>query len=125
MSAHRIAHFDCFSGISGDMTLGALIGAGVPADAIRAGLDSLKLPLTMEVEETLRGCFVATQVTIKAPDDQPQRFLTDIQAIIESGQLTQKQRDLALGIFRRIGEAEAAAHGMELDKVHFHEVGAL
>jgi uncharacterized protein (TIGR00299 family) protein len=125
LKSHRIAHFDCFSGISGDMTLGALIGAGVPADAIRAGLDTLKLPITMEVAETLRGCFVATQVTIKAPDEQPHRFLKDIQAIIESGGLTQKQRDLALRIFRRIGEAEAAAHGVELDKVHFHEVGAL
>lgn len=124
-SSNRIAHFDCFSGISGDMTLGALIGAGVPADAIRAGLDSLKLPITMEVEDTLRGCFVATLVTIKGPDEQPHRFLKDIQEIIEKGAITQKQRDLALQIFRRIGEAEAAAHGMELDKVHFHEVGAL
>src|SRR5215212_8742857 len=109
MSAQRIAHFDCFSGISGDMTLGALIGAGVSADAIRAGLDSLQLPITMEVEETLRGCFVATQVTIKAPEEQPHRFLKDIQQIIEKGKLTQKQRDLALNIFQRIGEAEAAA----------------
>jgi len=125
MSSNRIAHFDCFSGISGDMTLGALIGAGVSADAIRSGLDSLQLPITMDVEETLRGCFVATQVTIKGPDEQPHRFLRDIQTIIEAGRLTQKQRDLALAIFRRIGAAEAAAHGMELDKVHFHEVGAL
>ncbi len=121
----RIAHFDCFSGISGDMTLGALIGAGVPVEAIRFGLDSLKLPIVLEVEETLRGCFAATLVNIKAPEDQPQRFLREIQEIINQGNLNPNQRKIALTIFQRIGEAEAAAHGMSIDQVHFHEVGAL
>ncbi len=121
----RIAHFDCFSGISGDMTLGALIGVGVPVDVIRDGLMSLQLPIELEVEEVLRSCFAATYVTIKAPNDQPQRFLKDIQAIIERGKLTPKAKQLAHTIFQRIGEVEAAAHGMSIDQVHFHEVGAL
>jgi pyridinium-3,5-bisthiocarboxylic acid mononucleotide nickel chelatase len=121
----RIAHFDCFSGISGDMTLGALIGAGVPVDVIRDGLMSLQLPIELEVEEVLRSCFAATYVTIKAPDEQPQRFLKDIREIIERGKLTSKAKQLALTIFQRIGEVEAAAHGMSLDQVHFHEVGAI
>lgn len=121
----RIAHFDCFSGISGDMTLGALIGTGVPVEAIREGLDSLQLQINLEVEEVLRGCFAATYVTIKAPDEQPQRFLKDIKEIIHRAKLTDKARTLALNIFQRIGEAEAAAHGIDIDKVHFHEVGAI
>ena len=121
----RIAHFDCFSGISGDMTLGALIGAGVPVEVIRDGLMSLKLPIEMEVEEVLRSCFAATHVTVKAPDDQPQRFLKDIKEIIDRGKLTPKTKQLAHAIFQRLGEVEAAAHGMSIDQVHFHEVGAL
>lgn len=121
----RIAHFDCFSGISGDMTLGALIGAGVPVDVIRDGLMSLQLPIEMEVEVVLRRCFAATYVTIKAPDDQPQRFLKDIKEIIDRGKLTPKAKQLALTIFQRLGEVEAAAHGMSIDQVHFHEVGAI
>ncbi|MFT3880993.1 MAG: nickel pincer cofactor biosynthesis protein LarC [Gemmatales bacterium] len=121
----RIAHFDCFSGISGDMTLGALIGAGVPVEVIRDGLMSLQLPIVLEVEEVLRSCFAATYVTIKAPDDQPQRFLKDIKQIIDRGKLTPKAKQLAHTIFQRLGEVEAAAHGMSIDQVHFHEVGAI
>jgi uncharacterized protein (TIGR00299 family) protein len=121
----RIAHFDCFSGISGDMTLGALIGAGVPVEVIRDGLMSLQLPIELEVEEVLRSCFAATYVTIKAPDDQPQRFLKDIKAIIDRGKLAPKAKQLAHTIFQRLGEVEAAAHGMSIDQVHFHEVGAI
>jgi pyridinium-3,5-bisthiocarboxylic acid mononucleotide nickel chelatase len=121
----RIAHFDCFSGISGDMTLAALLGAGVPFDLIKTGLDSLQLPITFEVEEVLRGCFAAKYVNITAPADQPQRFLKDIQAIIDRGSLTPRARKWAHAIFQKLGEAEAAAHGMSIDHVHFHEVGAI
>lgn len=121
----RIAHFDCFSGISGDMTLGALLGAGVPFEVIKQGLDSLELPIQFEVEEVLRGCFAAKYVTISAPADQPQRFLKDIQQIIDRGQLTERARKWAHAIFQKLGEAEAAAHGMSIDHVHFHEVGAI
>lgn len=121
----RIAHFDCFSGISGDMTLGALIGAGVPVEVIRQGIDSLQLPITLEVEEVLRGCFAATYVNVQAADDQPQRHLKEILAIIEKSSLTPKAKKMAQTIFQRIGEAEAAVHGMSIDQVHFHEVGAL
>lgn len=121
----RTAHFDCFSGISGDMTLAALISAGVPIEVLREGMASLQLPIELEVEEVLRGCFAATYVHIKAPQEQPQRFLKDIQTIILGGKLTPGARHLALAIFQKLGEAEAAAHGMSIDQVHFHEVGAL
>src|SRR5947208_9297589 len=121
----RVAHFDCFSGISGDMTLAALIDAGVDADAIRRGLDSLGLPIRLEVEKVRKGGFASTYVRVEAPEEDTHRFLHDVEEILGRGSLTPKQRELALRIFRRLAQAEAAAHGMPLDRVHFHEVGAL
>jgi pyridinium-3,5-bisthiocarboxylic acid mononucleotide nickel chelatase len=121
----RVAHFDCFSGISGDMTLAALIDAGVDAEAIRAGLDSLGLPIKMEIEKVKRNGLAATYVNIEAPDQESHRYLPDVEAIIGKGTLNEKQRNLAQSIFRRLAAAEGAVHGMPVDKVHFHEVGAL
>jgi len=121
----KVAHFDCFSGISGDMTLAALVDAGVDSDAIRRGINSLGLPINLEFEKTRRNGIAATYVHIEVPEETTHRFLPEIEQILQRGQLTPKQRDLALRIFRRLGEAEAAVHGTTIDKVHFHEVGAL
>jgi uncharacterized protein (TIGR00299 family) protein len=121
----RVAHFDCFSGISGDMVLGAVIDAGVPADAIRAALDSLGLPIKLEVEKVKRCGFVATKATVEAADQEEYRFLPDVEAILAKGALTPKQRELATTIFRKVAVAESTVHGMPLERVHFHEVGAL
>jgi uncharacterized protein (TIGR00299 family) protein len=121
----RALHFDCFSGISGDMTLGALIDAGVDAAAIRAAIDSLGLPIQLEVNKIRKGGFAATEVRVVAPEEHTHRHLPDVEAILGRGSLTDRQKDLALRIFRRLAEAEATAHGMPLEKVHFHEVGAL
>ncbi|MBX9580516.1 MAG: nickel pincer cofactor biosynthesis protein LarC [Gemmataceae bacterium] len=121
----RVAHFDCFSGISGDMVLGAVIDAGVPADAVRAALDSLGLPITLEVERVKRNGIAGTKATVTAPDQEEYRFLPDVEAIISKGSLTDRQRNTALAIFRKLATAEAAVHGMPVERVHFHEVGAL
>src|SRR5438552_3374428 len=121
----KVAHFDCFSGISGDMTLGALIDAGVDAEAIRGGLDSLGLPVRLEVAKVRKGGFAATEVRVETPEEPRHRFLPQVEEILQRGSLTPRQRDLALRIFRRLAEAEAAVHGLPLEKVHFHEVGAL
>jgi uncharacterized protein (TIGR00299 family) protein len=121
----KALHFDCFSGISGDMTLGALIDAGVDADAIRSAIDSLGLPIRLEIEKVRKGGFAATHVHVEAPEETAHRFLPEIEEILHRGQLTDRQRGLAVRIFRRLGEAEAAVHGMPLERVHFHEVGAL
>jgi pyridinium-3,5-bisthiocarboxylic acid mononucleotide nickel chelatase len=121
----KALHFDCFSGISGDMTLAALIDAGVDADAIRRGLDSLGLPIRLEVEKVRKGGFAATAARIEAPEETDHRFLPEVEEILQRGALTPRQRDLALRIFRRLAEAESAAHGLPLERVHFHEVGAL
>src|SRR5262245_10493086 len=107
------------------MVLGAVIDAGVPADAIRAALDSLGLPIKLEVEKVKRCGFAATKATIEAADQEDYRFLADVEAILAKGALTPKQRELAAAIFRKVAVAEATVHGMPLDRVHFHEVGAL
>jgi pyridinium-3,5-bisthiocarboxylic acid mononucleotide nickel chelatase len=121
----RVLHFDCFSGISGDMTVAALIDAGVDADAIRAALESFGLPITLEIEKVKRNGIAATYVNVIAPDQEEYRFLPDVEAILAKGRLTPRQRELALAIFRKLAVAEAAVHGMPVERVHFHEVGAL
>src|SRR5262245_66318190 len=107
------------------MVLGAVLDAGVPADAIGAALASLGLPITLEVERVKRCGFAATKATVVAPDQEDYRFLPDIEAILAKAALTPKQRELATAIFRKLAAAEAAAHGMPIERVHFHEVGAL
>jgi hypothetical protein len=121
----KVAHFDCFSGCSGDMILAALLDAGVDAAAVRAGIDSLGLPIHLEIEKVRKGGFAATYIRIEAPEETSHRFLPEMEAILQRGQLTPSQQELALRIFRRLAQAEATVHGMPLDKVHFHEVGAL
>jgi uncharacterized protein (TIGR00299 family) protein len=121
----KALHFDCFSGISGDMTLAALIDAGADLDVIRAAIASLGLPIQFEAEKVRKGGFAATAVRIEAPPEDTHRFLPDVEEILRRANLTPRQLDLALRIFRRLAEAEAAAHGMPLQRVHFHEVGAL
>lgn len=121
----RALHFDCFSGISGDMTLAALIDAGVDVEAVREGIASLSLPIRLEVAKVRKGGFAATQITIEAPPEHTHRHLPEVEEILHRGRLTAPQRELALRIFRRLAQAEAMAHDLPLDKVHFHEVGAL
>src|SRR6266542_2821991 len=107
------------------MTLAALIDAGVDAGAVCSAIASLGLPITVEVEKVRKGGFAATHVRVEAPTEDRHRFLPDVEEILQRGSLTPRQRELALKIFRRLAEAEAAVHGMPLEKVHFHEVGAL
>src|SRR5262245_50125946 len=116
----KALHFDCFSGISGDMTLGALIDAGLPANALRDGLDSLGLPIKLHIDKVRKGGFAATQVWVEAPEENEDRYLPDIEAILAKGSLTPSQLELALRIFRKLAEAEAAVHGMPIERVHFH-----
>jgi hypothetical protein len=122
----RIAYLDCASGISGDMLLGALIDAGVELAAVQAGIDSLGLPscrlVTSEVKK--RG-FRALQVTVEQEPEHAHRHLHQIAAMIERSTLSTEQQDLAQRIFRRLAEAEAKVHGTTIEKVHFHEVGAV
>ena len=102
----RIAYLDCASGISGDMTLGALVDAGVDLGAIQAGIDSLGLPSCRLVSETVkkRG-FRATQITVEHEPEHAHRHLHHIAAMIDQSVLTPAQRGLATRIFTRLAES--------------------
>lgn len=121
----RVAHFDCFSGLSGDMILGACIDAGVDVEVIRSALDSLGLNIKLEVERVKKKGIAATKANVIVADEKKHRHLPDIERIIASGSLSDEQRELALKIFRKVAEAEAKVHRIPIEKVHFHEVGAL
>ena len=121
----RIAYFDCFSGISGDMTLAALVSAGWPPAEVellpsRLGLEGV----SVAVSETRRGPFAATRVDVRVEGAQPHRHLHHVVAILERAQLPARVRQRAAEVFRRLAEAEAEVHGSTVEKVHFHEVGA-
>jgi uncharacterized protein (TIGR00299 family) protein len=122
----RIAYLDCASGISGDMTLGALIDAGTELPAIQAGIDSLGLPSCRLVRaDVKKKGFRATQITIEHEPEHKHRHLHHITAMIDGSTLTARQKDLAKRIFQKLAEAEAKVHGTTIEKVHFHEVGAV
>jgi hypothetical protein len=122
----KLAYFDCFSGISGDMTLGALIDAGCSSDLLRAELKSLQVPgWTLSSEKVWKNGMAATYVQVKTEDQQKHRSLRTILEILNSSQLDPKVRERASRIFQKLGEAEAHVHDAPVEKVHFHEVGAV
>ena len=121
----RIGYFDCFSGISGDMTLGALADAGVDPRAIQSAVASLGLPCELAFETVRRGGFRANYAKVIAPPEHAHRHLHHIEAMIDRSTLSPRQNELAKRIFLRLGEAESAVHGVDIKKIHFHEVGAV
>jgi uncharacterized protein (TIGR00299 family) protein len=121
-----IAYLDCFSGISGDMILGSLVDAGCSLDQLEAELR--RLPLTgwkLSAAKVKRHGFAATRVAVEAGEHHHHRSLTVILQLIAQANLPARVADRASSIFRRLGEAEARVHGLPVDKVHFHEVGAV
>ena len=127
IGAMKIAYFDCASGVSGDMMLGALVDSGVPLEALQAGIDSLGLPSCRLVSnEVKRHGFRGCKISVEHEPESAHRHLHHITDRIDaSSVLTTPQKDLAKRIFTRLGEAEAKVHGSTLRKVHFHEVGAV
>lgn len=120
------AHFDCVSGIAGDMTLAALISAGWPEAELLALPARLKLEgVGIVVTRTRRGPFAAVHVDVRATEQQPHRHLHHIDAILDAAELPARVIEQAKWVFRRLAEAEAEVHGSTVAKVHFHEVGAV
>ncbi|UCD32270.1 MAG: LarC family nickel insertion protein, partial [Desulfobacterales bacterium] len=121
-----LAYFDCFSGISGDMTLGAFIDLGVPVGFLA---DSLaEIPLTgfdLAVSDLSRNGITAKSVQVHTQDDRTSRDYSTIVSLIEKSPLPRKVKEKSIDIFDRIAEAEAAIHGCSKNEVHFHEVGAV
>jgi len=81
----NVLHFDCFSGISGDMTLAALLDLGVPYETVYDGISSLGLPIKLIIEKTTKGGFAATQINVVAPEEDEHRHLPEIEAILSTG----------------------------------------
>ncbi len=121
-----LAYLDCFSGISGDMLLGALLDAGLPLERLQAGLAALplggyRLEVELYSDKGIRGKRVAVEMT----EPQPERHLSEIEQIITASQLPPAIQEGALAVFRALAEAEAQVHGVPVEAVHFHEVGAV
>src|SRR5215813_1052811 len=122
----KLAYFDCFSGISGDMTLGALVDAGCPVDHLRDELRGLQVAgWELSAEKVWKNGMAATYVKVKAEDQQKHRSPTAILEILTKSRLALPVRDRAAAIFTKLGEAEARVHDAPLEKIHFHEVGAV
>lgn len=121
----RIAWLDCFSGISGDMLLGALADAGAPQAELCAIPEKLGLTnVRVEFERVDRCHLQATKAHVIVEAGHAHRSLSGILKRIEGAQLGVRTRESAARVFRRLGEAEAEIHGIPVEKVHFHEVGA-
>ena len=122
-----IAYFDCFSGISGDMTLGAIVDAGISMESLRAELSRLNLAgYELTAEKVMRSGIAATKVhVISDREDQKPRHLSDILEIIDRSSLKASVKEKSSRIFTRLADAEAKIHLTERNSIHFHEVGAL
>jgi pyridinium-3,5-bisthiocarboxylic acid mononucleotide nickel chelatase len=122
----RIAYFDCFSGVSGDMILGALIDAGLDPDALRRTLAGVPLSgYEITAEKVVKNGIAASRVSVIVSGHQHGRNLNDILDIINTASLNDCVKQSASDIFRKIGRTEAEIHNVGIEKIHFHEVGAV
>jgi uncharacterized protein (TIGR00299 family) protein len=122
----RCLYFDCFAGISGDMTIGALIDLGVDFEELKKQLSTLDLSAyELDAESVKRSGIAATKFTVKVDEArQPARKLADIHTLIDNSGLSDAVKQGSLQVFEKLAEAEAQVHGSTIDRIHFHEVGA-
>jgi pyridinium-3,5-bisthiocarboxylic acid mononucleotide nickel chelatase len=120
----KICYFDAFSGISGDMTVGSLVDAGADPAALEAGLLSLGTEATYRFEKVKRRGIAATKFHVDGGEAKAHRHLPHILKMIDGTDLPARAKDNAKAVFERLGAAEAEVHGVPIEKVHFHEVGA-
>jgi hypothetical protein len=123
----RIAYFDCFSGISGDMVLGALIDLGLPVEKLKKELKKLPFPSwTIEAFREKRHSLSGVNVKIRIKNCKGLSLsLKEIDRTIKTSSLSSNVKTMSRAIFRRVAEAEARVHGEVLKDVHFHEIGAI
>jgi uncharacterized protein (TIGR00299 family) protein len=121
----KICYFDAFSGISGDMTVGALLDAGADWTALKRSLESLNLAATFRLERVKRHGLSAAKFSVDAGEQKSHRHLSQIEKIIQAGEIPENARRRALQVFRALAEAEARCHDVPIERVHFHEVGAV
>ena len=121
----RVACLDASSGISGDLFLGALVDAGVPLEVLQSAVDSVGVDgLRLTAARTSRAGVAATKVDVTFPPQGEHRHLHQIVALIEGASLDGDVKERAIAVFARLAEVEAAVHGVDVEHVHFHEVGA-
>jgi pyridinium-3,5-bisthiocarboxylic acid mononucleotide nickel chelatase len=122
----KTAYLDCFSGISGDMFVGALLDAGLELRALQEALDGLRLTgVRVEARPEGRNGIHGTRFLVTVEEDvQPERHFGDIQHILEQGRLADRVLERSLAVFQALAEAEGRIHNRPVDQVHFHEVGA-
>jgi len=125
-SVGRIAYLDCFSGISGDMLLGALLDVGVTLEGMREEL--AKIPLggySLETKRVTKGGIAAQRAIVNVRERQSPRTLADVKAIITKSSLPSADRERGSAVFKRLAEAEATVHGETVETVQLHDVGAV
>jgi uncharacterized protein (TIGR00299 family) protein len=121
----KICYLDAFSGISGDMTVGALIDAGADGSQLVRALDDLGTGAKFEVEKTKRRGIAASKFRVLGGDAKGHRHLKHILEIIAKSGISERAKQNSSAVFQRLGEAEAKVHDISIEKVHFHEVGAV
>lgn len=122
----KIAYFDCFSGISGDMTVGALLDAGLKIETLEKELKKLGLSgYQLEVKKVVKKGISATQFKVKIKEEGVERRFKDILTILEKSKLDEEIKKGTKKIFFNIAQAESKIHQKDIDKIHFHEIGGL
>jgi uncharacterized protein (TIGR00299 family) protein len=121
----KICYFDAFSGISGDMTVGALLDAGADWVQVEGALNSSGLEAKFRLEKTKRKGMPASKFFVDFEEQKKHRHLPHIEKMILAGSLSENAQRNSLAVFRRLGEAEAKSHNIPIEEVHFHEVGAI
>lgn len=121
-----IAYFDCFSGIAGDMILGALIDLGVPVSVMKKELQKLNLSgYTIKIQKKSYNQIMGTNVVIDINEQHTHRHLSDIVTLINKSTIDPKIKNTSIQIFQNLAKAESKVHEINIDAVHFHEVGAV
>jgi uncharacterized protein (TIGR00299 family) protein len=121
----KICYLDAFSGISGDMTVGALLDAGASSEGVFDALRSLGTGARFAVQKTRRAGIAASKFCVETEPDGKHRHLPHILDLIGRANISDRAKRNASAVFQRLGQAEAAVHGVAIEKVHFHEVGAV
>lgn len=122
----KVLYYHCFAGISGDMNLGAMLDLGVPSEHLLTELKKLGVAgYELEISEDKRQGISGTRCAVVAEESHHHRGLSDIEKIIRLSSLGDGVKECSIKIFRKLAEAEAAVHGVEVEKIHFHEVGAI
>lgn len=122
----KVAYFDCFSGISGDMILGALIDLGLDIDFLKSELVKLNLSgYEISVKKVLKNKIAGVKVDIEVKSKQKERHLSDINKIIDESNLKIEIKEKSKEIFLKLGQAEAKVHDIGINEIHFHEIGAI